>query len=180
MKKESPVGLFFGILLRGVVIIVGIAIAVLGILILLKVVKSDHNKIEPATTVGDNVLTEAEKDDQIYETTEATTAPPQAAEGEENSYHKNILVLNSTSTQGLAGRWCSKLNDAGYVNTFASDYTTPLDTTRIVVKQDGIGTDLVSFFNGASYEVGDVTEGTSTNTTNYDIIIILGTSDSNQ
>lgn len=181
MKKESPVGLFFGILLRGVVVIIGIAIAVLGILILLKVVKSDHNKIEPATTVGDSILTEADaKDDQMYETTEATTAPPQAAEGEENSYHKNILVLNSTSTSGLAGRWCGKLNDAGYVNTFASDYSTPLDTTRIVVKQEGIGTDLVSFFNGASYEVGDVTEGTSTNTTNYDIIIILGTADSDE
>lgn len=175
MKKESPVGLFFGILLKGVVVILGIAIAILGILILMKVIKSDHNKIEPATTVGDSILTEADaKDDQIYETTEATVAP---LPGEENSYHKNILVLNSTSTQGLAGRWCTKLNDAGYVNTFASDYSTPQDTTRIIVKQEGVGTDLVSFFNGASYEVGEVTEGTSTNTANYDIVIILGTSD---
>lgn len=181
MKKESPVGLFFGILLKGVVIILGIAIAVLGILILLKVVKSDHNKIEPATTVGDSILTEADaKDNQIYETTEATTALPQATEGEEYSYHKNILVLNSTSTQGLAGRWCGKLNDAGYVNTFASDYSTLQETTRIIAKQEGVGTDLAAFFNGATYEVGDVTEGTSTSTANYDIIIILGTSDIDQ
>lgn len=177
-KKQSAVGLFFGMFLRAVVIILGIAIAVLGIIILLKVVKSDRHKIEPATTVGDSILTEADaKDNQIYETTEATTARPQAAEGEENSYHKNILVLNSTSEQGLASRWCSKLNDAGYVNTFASDYSTQQDTTRIIAKQEGIGTDLISFFNGASYEVGNVTEGTSTNTTNYDIIIIIGTSD---
>lgn len=181
MKKESPIGLFFGILLKAVVIILGIGIAVLGILILMKVVKSDRNRIEPATTVGDSILTEADAiDNQMYETTEATEAPPQPAEGEEYSYHKNILVLNSTSTQGLAGRWCGRLNDAGYVNTFASDYSTPQDTTRIIAKREGIGTDLVSLFNGASYEVGDVTEGTSTSTANYDIIVILGASDNDQ
>lgn len=180
-KKQSAVGLFFGMFLRAVVIILGVAITVLLIMILMKVIKSDKNKITPATTIGDSILTESDaRDDQIYATTEATTAAPHIEPSEDNAYHKNILVLNSTSTGGLAGRWCTRLNEAGYSNTFASDYSTTQETTRVISKVDGVGTELVQLFNGATYEVGDVTEGTSTSTVNYDIIIIIGTADIDQ
>ncbi|MDO5127892.1 MAG: LytR C-terminal domain-containing protein [Eubacteriales bacterium] len=181
MKKQSAAGLFFSMFLRAAVVILGIAIVSFGIVILMKVIKHDNRQIAPATTVGENVLTEAGgRDEQIYETTGETTQAPVVDENAEPAYHKNILVLNSTNIQGLAGRWCERLNTAGYVNTFASDYSTAQETTRVISKTEGVGTELVEFFNGASYEVGDVTEGTSTSTTNYDIIIIIGTSDNDQ
>ncbi len=181
MKKQSAAGLFFSILLKAVVILLGIVIIGFGIFFIIKVVKTDKKEKTPTTTVSDNVLTEAEAhDDLLYETaTEATeevvTEAPQPADG--TSYNKNILVLNSTDVSGLAGRWCKKLNEYGYTETTASDFSTLQETTRIVAKEDGVGQDLVQYFNGASYEVGNVTEGVSVDTNAYDIVIIIGTAD---
>lgn len=178
MKKQSVAGLFFSMFLRAAVVIVGLAIVVFGIVILVTVVKKDETSDAPATTVGDSILTEADgRDDLIYNTTESTEAIGDITPQVITSYDKNILVLNSTGIAGIAGGWCTTLNEAGYNNTMAADYTTTLETTRIVAKQDGVGQDLVGFFNGASYEVGEVTEGSLEDTTNYDIVIIIGTND---
>ncbi|MGN0151267.1 MAG: LytR C-terminal domain-containing protein [Wujia sp.] len=183
MKKQSVAGLFFSMFLRAAVVILGLAIIVFGIVILMKVVKGDKGSDSPATTVGDNVLTETDgRDDLIYNTTaEESADSEQTQDGAvAASYDKQILVLNSTGIAGVAGGWCTKLNEAGYNYTVAADYTTPLETTRIVSKEDGVGQDLVGFFNGATYEVGEVTEGSMEDTTNYDIVIIIGASDSGQ
>jgi len=184
MKKQSAAGLFFSMFLRAVVVIIGIVIIVLGIVTLMKFIKIETGNNEgPATTVGDSILTESESRDDLLanpETSTASTYVPVDGEAVDPAYHKNILVLNSTSISGLAGRWCTRLNDAGYVNTFASDYQTEQTTTRIVAKEAGVGQELVSYFNGASYEVGTITEGTSEDTSKYDVVIILGTQDNDQ
>ncbi len=181
MKKQSVVGLFFSMFLRAAVVILGIAIIVFGVVILVKVVKNEDAENTPGTTVSDNILTEADgRDDLLYNTTAESTDDGQTTEQVVTSYDKNILVLNSTGIAGVAGGWCTKLNEAGYNNTMAADYTTTIETTRIVSKVDGVGLDLVGFFNGATYEVGEVTEGSMEDTTNYDIVIIIGTSDSGQ
>lgn len=185
MKKQSATGLFFSMFLRAVVVIIGIVIIVIGIVTLMKFIKLESgNNDGPATTVGESILTESESRDDLLANPEPSTSyNPGGEGGNENAtpiYNRNILVLNSTSIQGLAGRWCSRLNDAGYVNTFASDYQTEQTTTRIVAREAGAGQELVSYFNGASYEVGEVTEGTSEDTSKYDIVIILGTQDSDQ
>lgn len=178
MKKQSVAGLFFSMFLRAAVVIVGLAIIIFGIVILVTVVKKDDDSYAPATTVGDSILTEADgRDDLIYNTAENTEPADDTTAQIVASYDKNILVLNSTGIAGIAGGWCTTLNEAGYNNTMAADYTTTLETTRIVAKQDGVGQDLVGFFNGASYEVGEVTEGSLEDTTNYDIVIIIGTND---
>lgn len=182
MKKQSVAGLFFSMFLRAAVVILGLAIVVFGVVILVKVVKNDDAVDGPATTVGDNILTEVDgRDDFLYNPTTETSDGDQATtEAVATSYDKNILVLNSTGIAGVAGGWCTRLNEAGYNNTMAADYTTTIETTRIVSKVDGVGLDLVGFFDGATYEVGEVTEGSMEDTTNYDIVIIIGTKDSGQ
>ncbi|MBQ9278601.1 MAG: LytR C-terminal domain-containing protein [Lachnospiraceae bacterium] len=182
MKKQSAAGLFFSILLKAVVIILGLAIIGFGIFFIIKVLKTDKTDNTPTTTVSDNVLTEVEAhDDLLYETaTEAVTeapVPEQTEPADGTSYNRNILILNSTDVTGLAGRWCGRLNDYGYVYTTASDFATLQDTTRVIAKEEGVGQDLVQFFNGASYEVGTVTEGASVSTDEYDIVIIIGSAD---
>lgn len=179
MKNQSVTGLFFSMFLRAAVVILGIVIIVFGTVILMRVVKGDKKSGDPETTVGDSVLTESDgRDDLLYNNTAAPSGDGQG--GTVTSYDKRILVLNSTDIAGVAGGWCTRLNEAGYNNTMAADYTTTIETTRIVSKVDGVGTDLVGFFNGASYEVGEVTEGSMEDTTNYDIVIIIGTNDSGQ
>ncbi len=179
MKKQSPVGLFFGIFLRAVVIIVGIATIAFGIFFLTKVIGDGKEKDGPVTTLPDDVITSVEgHDDLIYNTKEdtteeITTEAPQAS----LSYDKNILVLNSTNTTGLAGRWCDRLREKGYSNVEAADYSDTQTNTRIVAVEDGVGQDLIQYFNGATYEVGIVTEGTNADVSGKDIVIIIGTSD---
>ncbi len=186
MKKQSAVGLFFSMFLRATVIILGIAIVVFGIVILVKVMDNEDKPSTPATTANENVLTEAEGHDELLYTdpTQTTEAPVSEDVYTEpdvsvNSYDKSILVLNSTDEIGLAGRWCETLNGYGYSNTNASDYSTTQENTRIISTTPGVGEDLVQYFNGASYEVGTVTTGTSEPTDGYDIIIIIGIGDSN-
>ncbi len=189
MKKQSAIGLFFSMFLRATVIILGIAIVVFGIVFLMKVMDKDDKGNTPATTANANILTEAEGHDELMylDPSTRTEAPVEetgeATDTEEfidtTSYDKSILVLNSTDEIGLAGRWCETLNGYGYTDTNASDYDTTQETTRVISTTPGVGEDLVQYFNGASYEVGTITTGTSEPTDGYDIIIIIGIGDSN-
>lgn len=187
MKKQTASGLFLAMFLRAAVIILGILIVIFTIFFLTQIIKnsaSENNK----TTVSDNVLTEAEAhDDFLYNTTEATEVAPAGDGAADNttepagtSYDKQIVVLNSTDITGLAGRWCDKLNTYGYNDTVASDFSTLQSATKIIAKVDGDGQDLLQYFNGATYEVGTVTEGTTAPVEKADIVIILGTADNDQ
>lgn len=188
MKKQSMVGLFFSMFLRATVIILAIVIVVFGVVFISKVMQKEDGKNKgPATTASPNVLTEAEGHDELLytdpsETTEYITAADTEEVVEETtmSYDAKILVLNSTDEIGLAGRWCDTLGGFGYNNTSASDYYTPQEYTRIISTTPDLGVDLVQYFNGASYEVGTVTTGSSESTEGYDIVIIIGIADSSQ
>ena len=186
MKKQSMVGLFFSMFLRATVIILAIVIVVFGVVFISKVMQKEGGKSKtPATTASPNVLTETEGHDSLLytdpsQTTEYVTAVDTQEELVEPtmSYDANILVLNSTDEIGLAGRWCETLGGFGYNNTSASDYSTPQEYTRIISTSPDMGQDLVQYFNGASYEVGTVTTGSSESTDGYDIVIIIGIADS--
>lgn len=180
-KQQGAVGLFFSMFLRATVVILGIGIAIFLIVFLTKVIKNDDGKnTPPVTTVNDNVLYDpGARDDLLDNSTEATEEEP-AVQEESKSYDKKIAVLNSTDIGGLAGRWCKKLNEEGYGNTYATDFKNTKDNTIIVAKEDGVGKDLIGYFNGAAYQVGDMPEGAYEDLSDYDIVIIIGTADNDQ
>lgn len=85
----------------------------------------------------------------------------------------NILVLNGSQISGLASATREKLSADGYTVGNIGDYTEEtLTQTRIIVKEDGYGKDLQSYFNSPELITGTVQDG-------YDIQIILGTVDAN-
>lgn len=184
-KQQTAAGLFFSMLLRAGVVIMGIAILVFGSWFVLQAVKGAKGGANaPATTLSDNALTDADVDELLtVEVTEEGEAAAEGGDGQnaEATDVKNmkILVLNSTDIAGLAGRWCETLNADGYANTNASDYSEALTDTKIVSKHEGVGENLKSYFASATYEVGEVTSGTTEPATEYDIVIIIGASDSN-
>lgn len=190
MDKQTPGQLFLSIFLRAAVAILGVVIIVFGIYFLTKFLKNDSDDEKSASTTQDpNVITQVEPHDDLLfssksttedasttEKTSSTTEEPTVADSKD----KNILVLNSTEQIGLAGSWCVFLSDKGYANTTASDYATQLTSTKIVAQKDGDGKDLINYFNNALYEVGLVTEGVDFNTSDYDIVIIIGTNDATE
>ena len=50
---------------------------------------------------------------------------------------------------------------------------------RAAAREDGVGKELVQYFANASYEVGTVTSNVTESTDGYDVVIIIGASDSN-
>nr|MCR5586080.1 LytR C-terminal domain-containing protein [Lachnospiraceae bacterium] len=89
----------------------------------------------------------------------------------EDSKEKKILVLNGTDVAGLAASTKEKLENAGYSVGDVGDYDgESQESTRIIVKENGVGKDLKSFFASPKIEVGEVREG-------YDIEIVLGTTE---
>lgn len=181
MKRQSAAGLFLSMFLRATVIILGIGIIIFGIVFLTQVIKGDDGKQDKGlvTTVDENVLQDpGVRDDLLENSTEATEATEEAEPVA--AYDKMIAVLNSTTTGGLAGRWCEKLNGYGYENTYASDFSNTQETTIIVVKENGVGEELTGYFNDPTYMVGEVPEGAYENLDGYDVVIILGTKDSDQ
>ncbi len=90
-----------------------------------------------------------------------------------SSKNKKILILNGSRISGLASSKQQELVNAGLNVPKVGDYTQEVLTqTRIVVKKDGMGQDLMQYFKNPEIVVGDVTKG-------YDIEIILGTVDAN-
>lgn len=184
MKKESAVSLFFNMFLKAIVIILGLVIIIFGIVFLVKVVKHDSGEKAPATTVNENILTEAGKhDDLLYntaddeDTEEGTTESSGGDDTTTDSFGYSIIVLNSTDHVGLAGRWAEKLTGYGYTVSEKADYFNSLTSTKIISTKEGVGKDLVQYFKSATYEVGQLTEGSNVSLSGYDIIVIIGEED---
>lgn len=96
-----------------------------------------------------------------------------AGENVKSSKGLNILVLNGSQISGLASATREKLSADGYTVGNIGDYKEEtLTQTRIIVKEDGYGKDLQSYFNSPEIITGTVQDG-------YDIQIILGTVDAN-
>ena len=72
------------------------------------------------------------------------------------------------------GGCCYYLEDEGYNITLVDTYQDegPISTTRIILKRDGIGEDLLRYFSGADVSVGDIDTG-------GDIQIYVGTDHTN-
>ncbi|MBS7220961.1 MAG: LCP family protein [Clostridiales bacterium] len=87
-----------------------------------------------------------------------------------SSKHKNIEIANGGETMGLAGRARDTLENEGFtiskVSTYKGEQT---DYTRIVVKEEGQGQDLLPYFENAVIVVDDLLLGGED-----DILIILG------
>jgi LCP family protein required for cell wall assembly len=82
----------------------------------------------------------------------------------------SIMVLNGGYTDGKAGEVRDKLNDNGYNVEEVGDYNDTRETyTRIYVNEDGLGEDLVEYFNDAKVEKDSGITG------DYDIVIVIGT-----
>lgn len=82
-----------------------------------------------------------------------------------------IQVSNGGNINGLAATYSKTLEDAGYRVGSPSNYSGTQNThTRIQVKNEGVGSDLVSFFTNAKVEVAPDEIGADA-----DIRIILGT-----
>ena len=91
---------------------------------------------------------------------------------EENGDSKDlsIEIYNAAYVQGLASEWSYFLEDEGYNITLVDTYQDegPISTTRIIVKRDGIGGDLLNYFTDADVSVGEIETG-------GDIRIYVGT-----
>ena len=82
-----------------------------------------------------------------------------------------IVILNSTEVQGLAKKWKDKLVQAEFSISDVGNFTgSKLEKTKIIVKTEGMGADLQTYFSDAVIEVGTVQEGS-------DINVIIGTAD---
>lgn len=79
-----------------------------------------------------------------------------------------IQILNGSGITGLAAKYQTSLQNDGYTVAGIGNYTSQSEkTTRILVKEEGKGTDLLEYFEGASIETAQLPEG-------VDIEIILG------
>lgn len=83
-----------------------------------------------------------------------------------------IEILNGSGITGLAAKYQTSLLEGGYTVSKIGNYTSQTEqATRILVKEEGLGADLLEYFEGASIEVSQLPDG-------VDIEIILG-SDAN-
>lgn len=87
-----------------------------------------------------------------------------------DSREYSIELYNSAYVAGLAGEWESYLEGEGYSISLVDSYQDegPLSTTRIVVTEEGMGEDLLTYFPSAEIEVGDIDTG-------GDIQVYIGT-----
>ncbi len=193
MDKKTILKVFGEAFLRSMVVLMAIVILGFSVFFIIKV-RSDKKQLakikttEQGSTYSDDELQamldkENAGDTKEDATTEETTTEEATVE-EIPSTDKKIVVLNSTNTTGLAGKWQSKLSSNGFSNVGAGNYSAGAETqTKIYVKEDGMGQDLVSFFSNATVEIGkpdtsacSVTKGNIT-LNDADIIIVVGNSD---
>ncbi|MCI5640028.1 MAG: LytR C-terminal domain-containing protein [Lachnospiraceae bacterium] len=138
-----------------------------------KFIKSLVDNEVPYTTAQD--LTTTQKATAVPASTTSQKSKTSTKKAKKvSSKGKNILVLNGSKINGLAGKTQQKLQDAGYTVPKVGDYTNETVTvTKIIVKEDGQGEDLAKYFKNPEVTVGMVEDG-------YDIEIIVGTTDANQ
>ena len=89
----------------------------------------------------------------------------------QGSKEASIQILNGTNVSGLAAKYKTRLEEAGYTIGSIGNYTgESLESTKILVKEDGLGMDLENYFTSPVIETETIEGG-------YDILIILGNKD---
>lgn len=199
MDRKAMMKVFGGAFLRSLIVLVAIAILGFGVFFILKVntdkkdvvedteVEKEYTPDELAAMVAeDNAVNSdgisGEEDTEEVTTEEVTTEEVTTEVQNIPSNDKNILVLNSTAKSGLAGSWSSKLSSVGFSNVAVGNYSAAKETTtKIYVAEEGMGADLVSYFNGATITVGTLDASaysvTGGGMDHYDIYIVIGDSD---
>ncbi len=188
--SSKALRLFGEAFLRTLVIVLGLTIVFFAGFFLIKVATGGGNTNNQSKV--DNTMDEEQLQQQLDaenataddtseagdSTTEGGTQTPAA-----DSKALKIVVLNSTGTKGLAGAWVEKLKGQGFTNIYAGNYKVgQLAASKIIAVAEGTGTDLVSYFNGAALETGNLTSGfnlsdSTVSTTDIDLFIIIGTDD---
>ena len=87
-----------------------------------------------------------------------------------SSEDKNIKVLNGSGGEGIAGKVKGILATEGFTVGKIADNPKIIEQTIIYVKEEGMGKDLLSYFNGAVIEIGVPDK-------DFDIVIVVGTRD---
>lgn len=124
------------------------------------------------------IMDEEEAEKVVYEmfkkpANEISTGEQTSVE-EETSKDKTIQVLNGGYTVGIAGKTKKVLEKDGFVIDTIGDYTgQKKEKTRIFVNKEGHGKDLIKYFEDAEVVVD------SSETNDYDIVIVIGTSEKN-
>lgn len=198
MDKKTMLKVFGEAFLRSLIVLLAVAILGFGAFFLIRINKDNKAKEEMAqnateqTTYSDEELQamidaenaiDAEESSSEETTTEEVTTEEVTTEAPNiPSNDKNIIVLNSTSTSGLAGAWASKLNQEGFPNVAVGNYSAATEQqTKIYVAEEGMGIDLSSYFNGTTISVGTVDSSIfsvkSGAMDHYDIFIVIGNSD---
>lgn len=200
MDRKAMMKVFGGAFLRSLIVLVAIAILGFGVFFIVKVNTDKKDMVEDtgventeytpdelaAMVAEDNAINSdgavSEESTEATTTEEVTTQEVTTEVQNIPSNDKNIIVLNSTSTSGLAGSWSSKLGSEGFSNIAVGNYSASTETTTtIYVAEEGMGADLVSYFNGATIVVGTIDTSaysvTGGSMDHYDIYIVIGNND---
>ncbi|MBR1599573.1 MAG: LytR C-terminal domain-containing protein [Lachnospiraceae bacterium] len=203
MDKKTMLKLFGEELLRSLVVLMAILIVGFCAFFVIKV-RGDkklaaENTTEQASTYSDEELQAMLNEDNANDTEEAseetateeitteeptteevTTEEPTTEELNIPSNDKKILVLNSTTTNGLASKWMNKLSGAGFTNISKGNYSNSRDAqTTIYVSEEGMGKDLLPYFADAQIVVGTLDSGIDVSSSGVEIFIVIGSNDIN-
>ena len=196
MDKKTMLRVFGEAFLRSMVVLMDIAIVGFAAFFIIRVNSDKKTLAEAEANIETteysedqlhNMLEEENAKDTESDTTEEATTEEATTEATTEvekipSTDKNILILNSTSVSGLAGAWNSKINGAGFVNTAVGNYNSGSETvTKIYVSQEGMGEDLVQYFNDPVIVVGKLEASQyaikNGSMSNIDIFIVIGSND---
>ena len=199
MDKKTILKVFGEAFLRSMVVLMAIVIIGFSVFFIIKV-RSDKKLLaeqqantEAGSTYSDEELqamldaenaNDTKEDASTEETTTEEVTTEEATTEQIPSNDKNIVVLNSTSKSGIAGKWQTKLSGAGFANVAAGNYSAGAEAQTIIyVKEEGMGQDLAAYFADAVVQVGapdasscSVTKG-NVALGDADIIIVVGNSD---
>lgn len=135
-----------------------------------------HFYIIPGTAKESNFTVSIEEAKSLLQEIEKREAYTTSQEDDDllsgtDSIGKNIRVLNGSGITGLAATYRDMLQEAGYTITGIANYSSSNETnTRILVKEEGDGKDLLKYFKNAVIEVEESLQAA-------DIEIILGKED---
>ena len=160
-KKQSAVGIFFSFFLKAVVIILGLVILAMSAYLVKELMSMKSNETEAKADDSafeddqeDELLNATDGDALLFEGDEETTEAA-AEDGGSTALSKDasIVVLNATETAGLAAVWKETLEVQGYTNVQVGNYTNGvLDQSKIVVVEEGTGSDLATILPNAKME----------------------------
>ncbi len=173
--------LFLETMLRALVIILAIGIIIMGALLIKTLINNNSLTESKETENGSEIVTEADDSDDLTFTN--GTADDSSSDGESegvSSVDAKILVINAAGVSGVAGSWKTTLESMGYSSVEVGNYVAgTLSTTKVCVSGDYDGSDLVSNFSSPELSTVDSLNSSDFDMTvgDYDIVIIIGTSD---